>query len=48
MKLLAACAVLLALLAAGCSSRHESVLPKRFAARIDNPWFPLKPGTTYI
>ena len=48
MKLLAAGAVLLALLAAGCSSRHESVLPKRFAAAIDNPWFPLKPGTTYV
>jgi hypothetical protein len=38
----------LALAAAGCSSRHESLLPKHFAAQIDNPWFPLKPGTTYV
>jgi hypothetical protein len=38
----------LALAAAGCSSRHESILPTHFAAPIDNPWFPLRPGTTYI
>jgi hypothetical protein len=38
----------LALAAAGCSSRHESLLPEHFAAQIDNPWFPLKPGTTYV
>ena len=49
MKLLAACAVLLlSLVAGGCSSRHESVLPKHFAAKVDNPWFPLEPGTTYV
>jgi hypothetical protein len=47
-KLLAAAAVLLALAAASCSSSHESALPKHFAAEIDNPWFPLKPGTTYV
>lgn len=39
---------MVALLAAGCSSRHESVLPKHFAVEIDNPWFPLRPGTTYV
>ncbi len=39
---------MLALAAAGCSSRHESVLPTRFATEVDNPWFPLKPGTTYV
>jgi hypothetical protein len=39
----------LALAAAGCSSRDESsILPKHFAATIDNPWFPLRPGTTYV
>jgi hypothetical protein len=38
----------LALTAAGCSSRHERTLPAHFVAEIDNPWFPLKPGTTYV
>lgn len=38
----------LALLAGGCSSRHERVLPEHFAPQIDNPWFPLKAGTTYV
>jgi hypothetical protein len=25
-----------------------SVNPGRFSTRIDNPWFPLRPGTTYV
>jgi hypothetical protein len=40
-------AAVLALAAAGCSSRHESALPQKFAATVDNPWFPLEPGTTW-
>ena len=39
---------MLALAAGGCSSRHEQTLPAHFVAEVDNPWFPLKPGTTYI
>jgi hypothetical protein len=38
----------LALAAGGCSSRHEQTLPANFVAEVDNPWFPLKPGTTYV
>jgi hypothetical protein len=41
-------AVLLSLVAGGCSSRQEGVLPNHFAAEVDNPWFPLEPGTTYV
>ncbi len=41
-------AAALALVAAGCSSRHESLLPKHFVSKVDNPWFPLRPGTTYV
>jgi hypothetical protein len=45
-----------AALVAGCggtmrkSSTGASGVPKAtsFTARVDNPWFPLKPGTTYI
>ena len=39
---------MLALAAGGCSSRHEQTLPANFVAEVDNPWFPLKPGTTYV
>jgi hypothetical protein len=38
----------LALAAGGCSSRNERTLPAHFVAEVDNPWFPLKPGTTYV
>ncbi len=27
---------------------HPSVAPANFVSRIDNPYFPLKPGTTYL
>jgi hypothetical protein len=40
-------AAVLALAATGCSSRHESALPQKFAATVDNQWFPLEPGTTW-
>ena len=40
-------AVVLAL--SGCASDEERTEPtKRFVEHIDNPWFPLVPGTTYI
>lgn len=39
---------MLAFVAAGCSSRHERTLPTHFVAKVDNPWFPLEPGTTYV
>jgi hypothetical protein len=32
---------------AGGSQSAPNVNPAGFSARIDNPWFPLKPGTTY-
>jgi hypothetical protein len=33
----------------GASTRsHQGLNPADFSARVDNPWFPLKPGTTYI
>jgi hypothetical protein len=41
-------AAVLALAAAGCSSASSETQPRRFAAQVDNPWFPLKPGTTYV
>jgi hypothetical protein len=30
------------------SDYHPTIEPSRFTARVDNPWFPLRPGTTYI
>ena len=36
---------LVAILVAGCGSGSSRT---RFSARIDNPWFPLRPGTTLI
>jgi hypothetical protein len=44
------------LVAAGCgggssssSSKHVAGLdPANFTTKVDNPWFPLKPGTTYV
>ena len=45
------------LLAAGCASQSSGArqggsastapVPPRFVSQIDNPWFPLKPGTVY-
>src|SRR5436309_12808215 len=31
---------------AGCGSAAHRTAP--FAATVDNPWFPLKPGTTFV
>jgi hypothetical protein len=39
-------AALLVMLAAGWNA-HAST-PSGFTARVDNPWFPLRPGTTYV
>ena len=36
---------LVAILVAGCGSGSSRT---RFSARVDNPWFPLRPGTTLI
>jgi len=36
---------LAAVLAAGCGS---GAAPSRFVQRVDNPWFPLSPGTTLV
>ena len=39
----------LVLALSGCASDQERAAPtKRFVEHIDNPWFPLVPGTTYI
>jgi hypothetical protein len=27
---------------------HPTINPLRFSATVDNPWFPLRPGTTYL
>src|SRR2546423_8148709 len=43
---LAVCAVLCGLAVAG--SVPAAPKPNRFVERIDNPWFPLIPGTTYV
>jgi hypothetical protein len=37
--------VLAILLGTGCGGGHQAA---RFTARVDNPWFPLRPGTTYV
>lgn len=34
-------------LATGGAAR-ASIDPSRFGPRVDNPWFPLKPGTTFV
>ena len=34
-------------LSAGSGAERQSA-PARFSAHVDNPWFPLTPGTTYI
>ena len=41
---------LIALVAASASAPtgRSSLLPSDFTARVDNPWFPLMPGTTYV
>ncbi len=38
--------VLAVLLAADCGGEHKSAA--RFTANVDNPWFPLRPGATYV
>jgi hypothetical protein len=30
------------------SAYHPTIDPANFSAVVDNPWFPLKPGTTYV
>jgi hypothetical protein len=42
-----AVAVALALAASGAPGGF-SLDPSRFSAHVDNPWFPLRPGTTYV
>ena len=39
---LGACAV------GASQARSQEAQPPRFVKRIDNPWYPLKPGTTYL
>jgi hypothetical protein len=45
-------AAALALLLASSGSTHGSTFsappPSDFSARVNNPWFPLRPGTTYV
>jgi hypothetical protein len=41
---LTACVALAAALVAGAGAAP----PKKFAPRVDNPWFPLVPGTTFV
>ena len=44
-------AVMLAVALAGIAARTGATAvpkPSEFSARIDNPWFPLEPGSTYI
>ena len=36
-----------AALAAGCGAGTSGAAGNRFVSRIDNPWFPLLPGTAY-
>jgi hypothetical protein len=45
--IVATLAAILATTAAGSSTAALSSNPGGFSARVDNPWFPLKPGTTY-
>lgn len=58
-KLLPAAAAVVAILLTGCGSqpragtgtaatRSATPPPSDFTTRIDNPWFPLRPGTTYV
>src|SRR5712691_6972243 len=44
-KLLLTAALVVGL--AGGATGHTAEGPSGFSARVDNPWFPLKPGTTY-
>src|SRR4051794_8295169 len=45
MNKLIACMAAAAVLA-GCGSAHHPKM--RFTSAVDNPWFPLKPGTTFV
>ena len=51
---LAAVIVVATLVVAGPSTGAENALPtehpkaSEFGARVDNPWFPLAPGTEYV
>ena len=40
--------VLFACAAGASQSPSRAAQPPKFVKRIDNPWFPLKPGTTYV
>ncbi len=42
------CRTVLAILLAALLSGSSSAAGRSFTARVDNPWFPLKPGTTYV
>src|SRR5689334_20942606 len=35
-------------LASVVAAALTALAPPHFSARVDNPWFPLKPGTTYV
>ena len=54
MRILLIGLALLAVLASGGSTFArgsgfaDSINPADFSARVDNPWFPLKPGSTYV
>ena len=37
-----------ALLAGGAAAARSTPRPSDFTARVDNPWFPLRPGTVYV
>jgi hypothetical protein len=47
-KLLLVSALALAAVAGGSSVLKAAPPAKRWATRVDNPWFPLRPGTTFV
>jgi hypothetical protein len=47
-KLLAVIALIVLLAASGAGAGGAKTKPREFVRRVDNPWFPLPPGTTLV
>src|SRR4051812_40299811 len=47
-KLIASIAAAAVLAGCGSSGHPKPPAKPRFTAAVDNPWFPLKPGTTFV